>query len=231
MERSLRSALLKGIPDIRTARDLSPRDRLPEDPEDSQRLSNGEKFWLTSGAPMLHRQLLQALSFSVFLTQECVGAKTPLNDGSVVGLLKDEVVDLCSSLSTLLVDSIRSIVNLQRQRILQASGRKIPSVAEAQRKIISDSMEETMAKQAEREMNLKLARPSTMAQLSNALIPTRRPRFSTFQRVRQSQLGTTGKRYDPEVNSTPTVYPRKSRSFFPYPRRERGGRGRGRRPE
>lgn len=129
------------------------------------------------------------------------------------------------------MDSIRSIVDSQRSRILKAGGRRqLPSVGEAQRKIISDSMQETLAQQAERELNLKLARPTLISQVSSALKgtsyqPTRRPRFSRFQDTRggfgssQSQ-----RRYDPEVNSTPSKSYRSSQSWRSTPFQHRGRR-------
>ena len=111
----------QGIPDI--FRDLRPRDKLPEDPEDTRLLSDGEKFWITQAAPLLHRQLLQILSIGAFLAQETSGAMGKVDDGTRVLLDKEELANLCSSMVALTMDSIRTVVDLQRSRLLRAARR------------------------------------------------------------------------------------------------------------
>ena len=234
MSNQHRVALIKGIPDIRTFRDLGPRDHLPEDPDDTRDLSDGERVWITRIAPALHRQLLQILSVNAFLAQELSANFGAVQDGTFSGLELEDVANLCKTSVVLTMDSIRSIVDSQRSRILKAGGRRqIPSVGEAQRKIISDSMQEALAQQAERELNLKLARPTLISQVSSALKggttyqPTRRPRFSRFQDTRGG-FGSSQRRYDPEVNSTPSKSYRSSQSWRSTPFQHRGRRGRGR---
>ena len=70
MDKKRRLELSKGI-DIRDFRDLCPRDRLPDDPEDTRNLSEGERYWIQTVDPFMHRQLLQLLSVNAFLAQEC----------------------------------------------------------------------------------------------------------------------------------------------------------------
>ena len=243
MERQRRAALVKGLPDIRDFRDLVPRDRLPQDPDATRHLSDGEKYWITQVAPKLHRQLLQILSIGAFLAQESASHLSEMKDGSGMGLDMVEMANLLGSLVVLTTDSIRSIVDEQRSRTLKASGRRPPpSVPDSQRMIISGKLEDEMAKNAERELNLKMAHPSTLAQVSSALRsgnqsagqsfnrsfgPIRRHRFPRFRQVRGEYGGRSG--YDPEVNSIASPAPQSTRSdSFRYSFSQRGrGRGRG----
>lgn len=237
MERQRRAALLKGVPDIREFRDLVPRDRPPMDPDATKHLSEGERYWIMQAAPKLHKQLLQILSIGAFLAQESTAQLEELKDGSVLGLDKAEIANLLASMVALTADSIRSIVDEQRTRIVKVSGRRPPlSAPDSRRMILSSRFEDEMAKNAERDLHLKLAHPSTMAQVTNALTsgvgqrsfaPIRRHRFSRFKQVRGEYGGRSS--YDPEVNSNPTPGPQSSRSesFFRYSYRGRG-RGRGR---
>jgi len=150
MGKQRRVMMLKDIPDIRDFRDLSPKDKLPQDSEDTKNLTEGEKFWMVQAAPTMHRQLLQILSVSAFLAQETAGHGR-LIDGTQLNLRLEDIADLCSSLVALTVDSIRSIVDFQRSRLLLAGGRKPPpSVVEIQRQIISERMEDSLAKKSER---------------------------------------------------------------------------------
>jgi hypothetical protein len=244
MEPKRRTMLLRDVPDIRSFRDLTPRNRLPEDPEDTKSLSEGERYWITTVAPTLHRQLVQMLSVGCFLAQESAvqTLDRPLADGSTRDLSTQEFANISSSLVTLLMDSIRTLVDFQRSRILKAGGRKAPlSVSEAQRKIISDQMEEVLVKDSERQMTLKLAKPSLLTQVARSIRGggstgssgggrgrPRRHRYSytRFQDIRQG-YGPSKAPYDPQVNSYSSFSSQPSRfQSSPYQKRGRG-RGRG----
>jgi hypothetical protein len=237
MEKARRVALLKGLPDIRSFRDLGVRDRLPDDPEDSKHLTEGERFWITNAAPHLHRQLVQLLSVCAYLAQESAASVGLITDGTCSQLSPMEFAILCGSLVVLTTDSIRTIVDFQRSRILQAGGRKPPpSVSDKQRKIISEKLEDTMAKQAERQLNLKMSHPSILAPVGKVVKnggsqptrrhpSTRRPRFTGFNEVRRD-FGRSRSSYDPEVNSFSSSS--KPARFSPFTSQQRGrGRGRG----
>ena len=172
MDKNLRKTLLKNIPDIRVARDLAPRDTINTNPADSSKinLSDGERFWLTSAATLIHRQLLQILSISTLLAQEFSINLGLTKDGTSIGLSPQGMAELCGSLTTLTADSIRTVMGLQRSRLAKAMGKRLPaSGADYSRAIFSEKCEDAMAKQAERDLNLSMARPSTLIQISGAL--------------------------------------------------------------
>jgi hypothetical protein len=238
MEKARRVKLLKGLPDIRAFRDLTARSRLPDDPEEVKHLSEGERFWITQAGPAIHRQLVQLLSLGAFLAQESAASMLgDLADGSFRALTPDDHAELCSSLVVLTMDTIRTLVDFQRTRLLKAGGRKAPlSVAENQRKIISPHMEDTLLKETERQIALKLAQPTLLAQVAKAVKGgssgsggPRRHRYARFRDIKQG-YGRSRTSYDPEVNSTTSSYssssqPQSSRfSSYPYTKR---GRGRG----
>ena len=134
MEPKRRALLLKDLPDIRPFRDLVPRNGLPEDPEETKNLSAGERYWITTVGPAPHRQLVQMLSLGCFMAQEsaAMAMDEDLADGTVRQLSSSEFANLSSTLVALLIDTIRSLVDYQRSRILKAGGRKAPlSVLEA----------------------------------------------------------------------------------------------------
>jgi hypothetical protein len=197
MEPRRRTSLLRDVPDIRSFRDLTARSRLPDDKDDTKHLSDGERYWITNAAPTLHRQLVQMLSMGCFLAQESASTAfgTAPADGSYRGTDKQEYAILSASLVTLLMDTIRTLVDFQRSRILKAGGRKAPlSQTEAQKKVISISMEEALVKESERQMTLKLAQPSLLAQVARSIkggssgsSGQRRHRYgyNRFQDVRQ----------------------------------------------
>ena len=94
-------------------------------------------------APKLHRQLLQILSIGAFLAQESTAQLDELKDGSVMALDKAEIANLLASMVALTADSIRSIVDEQRTRIVKVSGRRPPlSAPDSRRMILSGKFEE-----------------------------------------------------------------------------------------
>lgn len=213
MKKDWRLSLLKGVPDVRGTRCLSAKDRLPEG---AGYLDAGDRFWITSAAPTLHRQLLQCLSISTFMAQE-----SSSYDCHKVGLAESEVYTMASYLSGLILDSIRSIVNFQRERTVRASGQRLPaSKEEKERQIISDELQSKIVVEAERTAAFSVPQRSSAPPGKSS--ERRRPRFAQPGLLRQDGP-KNGFSFDPSVS-----HERSRPAPYPHSRRGRGGRGRGR---